>query len=149
MERNWIGTKVRHRHGAVGEIVAAVVDRGNTELSIRTFDGHEDKVILNDAGLDRGTEGWEWFEADGASNGWHDLGDQNRLAGFKVKLSGSEESLLLQFASTHGKTLAKDIHSPPPRTLRSLISKGLVSKIEGREEWRITPAGDVRARSIY
>lgn len=146
MERNWVGTKVRHVHGAVGKIIAAAVSAGNTELRIFTTDALEDAIILNDAGFDRGTAGWEWCDEAGA---WRPLGDQNRLGRFKVRLSSKEESMLVQLASTHGKKLSMAADNPCRRTLNSLVAKGLAAPTPERVEWRITPAGDIRARSIY
>lgn len=149
MHRDWVGIKVRHRHGYEGEITEALVGPRLTTLKIRTTHGQEEKVMISAVGLDVGTDGWEWFNPESPARPWQLLGGQNELGSVHIKLSAREETLLVQIATAARKELSKNIHDPCTRTINSLVTKGLVSPMMGGLMWRITPSGDVRVRSIY
>lgn len=149
MHRDWVGIKVRHRHGYEGEITGALVREGVTALKIRTTLGREEKVMMSAVGQDVGTDGWEWFNPDSPARPWQLLGSQNDLGSEHIKLSAKEETLLVEIATAARKELSKNIHDPCTRTINSLVRKGLVSPMMGGLMWRITPSGDVRVRSIY
>jgi hypothetical protein len=149
MHQNWVGIKVRHRHGYEGVVTEAMVRAGVTALKISTTRGLEEMVMFSTARQDIGTDGWEWFDPDTPERPWQLLGSQNDLGSEHIKLSPREETLLVQIATAPRREMSKNIHDPCTRTINSLVRKGLVSPMMGGLMWRITPSGDVRVRSIY